>query len=393
MSGNDSPEKNESDADATRQEILELHEGGKIRMAPRRRLRSIEDLRKLYTPGVAHVSDLIENNPDQYYNYTSAGNTIAVLTNGTAVLGLGDVGVKAAMPVMEGKGLILMEMVDVSTVPVLVDSHDAEEIVATARNIAPTFGGILLEDIAAPTCFEVEDRLKETTDIPVFHDDQHGTAVVVVAALASALEMTGREAGDLRAVISGAGAGGCAVARFLLNYGVSDVVLCDSTGAIHEGRQEGMNPSKHAIAQMTNRENEKGSLADVMRGKDLFIGLSVEGLVSKDMVRSMAPEPIVFPMANPVPEIWPAEALEAGAAAAEDGRNINNALGFPGLFRGALDSRASEINEDMKVAASHALADAAPEGELVPDFMDKNVHRSVAEAVARAARASGVAGR
>ena len=391
MSPNCNSDDSARSTESQKQEILDLHRGGKIEMAPRARIRSIEDLRKLYTPGVAEVSRLIEDDPDEYYTYTSAGNTVAVVTNGTAVLGLGDVGVRPAMPVMEGKGLILMEMVDVSTVPILVDSHDAEEIISTAEKIAPTFGGILLEDIAAPACFEVENRLKESLTIPVFHDDQHGTAVVTLAALVSALKITGKEAADLDVVISGAGAAGCAVTRFLLDYGVNDVVLCDSRGAIYEGRTEHMNPAKEDIARITNRGGVKGSLADAMKDRDVFIGLSVAGLVSKDMVRSMADDPIVFAMANPVPEIWPENALDAGAAAAEDGRNINNALGFPGLFRGALNVRASEINEEMKVGAAHALADAAPEGALVPDFMDKNVHRQVAEAVARAAKESGVA--
>ncbi len=372
-------------------DILRLHVGGKTRMTSRLSIDSVERLRRIYTPGVAEVSRLIEADPEKAYEYTSIGETVAVLTNGTAVLGLGDVGVRAAMPVMEGKAVILMEMVDIAAVPLLVDTREADRLVETAAAVAPTFGAILLEDIAAPLCFEVEDRLKERADIPVFHDDQHGTAVVVLGALISALKLTGKRARDLRVVINGAGAAGTAIARFLLNYGVADVVLCDSAGAICRGRTENMNPAKERIARETNRENQAGPLADVMAGKDLFIGVSVAGLVSKEMVRSMAPDPIVFAMANPVPEIWPHEALEAGAAAAEDGRHINNALGFPGIFRGALDARARIINEEMKIAAASALAELAPEGELVPDFMDRAVHRAVADAVARGARQTGVA--
>jgi len=380
-------------AEAQTEEILKLHAGGKTRMVSRVKLETVEDLRKIYTPGVAEVSRLIQADPEQRYRYTSIGNTVAVVTNGTAVLGLGDVGVFAAMPVMEGKSVILMEMVGISTIPLLVDSHEASVIIEAVSRVAPTFGGVLLEDIAAPLCFEVERGLQERLPIPVFHDDQHGTAVVVLAALMSALKISGKRAPQLRVVISGAGAAGTAVAKFLLNYGVADVVLCDRTGAIYRGRRQGMNPAKEDIARLTNRSNEKGTLADVMRGKDVFIGVSVAGLVTKDMVRSMAPQPIVFAMANPVPEIWPAEAIEAGAVAAEDGRTINNALGFPGLFRGALDAHAREINEQMKLAAAAALADAAPEGCLVPDFMDRGVHRDVADAVAEAARRSGAAHR
>jgi malate dehydrogenase (oxaloacetate-decarboxylating) len=372
-------------------DILRLHVGGKTRMTSRLSIDTVERLRQIYTPGVAEVSRIIEEEPKKVYDYTSVGDTVAVVTNGTAVLGLGDVGVRAAMPVMEGKAVILMEMVDIAAVPLLVDTHDADRLVEAVEAVAPTFGAILLEDIAAPLCFEVEERLKARVEVPVFHDDQHGTAVVVLAALISALEITGKRAEELRVVMNGAGAAGTAIARFLLNYGVADVVLCDSAGAIYRGRAENMNPAKERIAEETNRENQRGSLADVMAGKDLFIGVSVADVVSNDMVRSMAPDPIVFAMANPVPEIWPHDALEAGAAAAEDGRHINNALGFPGIFRGALDARASTINEQMKVAAASALADLAPEGELVPDFMDRAVHRTVADAVAEAARETGVA--
>jgi len=374
-------------------EVLPLHLGGKTRMTSRLRLQSVEQLRRIYTPGVAQVSKLIEAEPDKVFDYTSVGDTVTVVTNGTAVLGLGDVGVKAAMPVMEGKCVILMEMVDIAAVPLLVDSHEAGRIIETVAAVAPTFGAILLEDIAAPLCFEVEDTLKERLDIPVFHDDQHGTAVVVLAALISALKLTGKQAARLRVVINGAGAAGSAIARFLLAYGVDDVVLCDRAGALYAGRAERMNPAKESIAAVTNRDGQKGPLAEAMRGKDLLIGVSTAGAVTPEMVRTMAPEPIVFAMANPVPEIWPDEALAAGAAVAEDGRHINNALGFPGIFRGALDARARCINEEMKIAAASALASLAPEGELVPDFMDRSVHRAVAEAVAEAARRTGVARR
>jgi malate dehydrogenase (oxaloacetate-decarboxylating) len=360
-------------------------------MTSRVKLQTVEQLRQIYTPGVARVSKIIEADPERLYDCTSVGDTVAVVTNGTAVLGLGDVGVRAAMPVMEGKCVIFMEMVDIAAVPLLVDSHDAARVIETVAAIAPTFGAILLEDIAAPSCFEIEDRLKARLDVPVFHDDQHGTAVVVLAALIGALKITGKKAQELRIVINGAGAAGTAVAKFLLNYGVQDVVLCDKSGAIFRGREEHMNPAKEAVAAITNKDNERGTLAEVMRGKDCFIGVSVAGVVTREMVRSMARDPIVFAMANPVPEIWPDEALEAGAAAADDGRHINNALGFPGIFRGALDARARQINEEMKVAAASALAELAPEGELVPDFMDRSVHRAVADAVADTARRSGVA--
>lgn len=373
------------------EDILSLHQRGKTRMTSRIKLRTVEQLRQIYTPGVARVSKIIEADPERMYDYTSVGDTVAVITNGTAVLGLGDVGVRAAMPVMEGKCVIFMEMVDIAAVPLLVDSHDAERVIETVAAVGPTFGAILLEDIAAPLCFEIEDRLKARLDVPVFHDDQHGTAVVVLAALIGALKITGKKAQELRVVMNGAGAAGTAVAKFLLNYGVKDVVLCDKSGAIFRGRKEHMNPAKEAVAAITNKDNERGMLAEMMRGKDCFIGVSVAGVVTGEMVRSMAPDPIVFAMANPVPEIWPDEALEAGAAAADDGRHINNALGFPGIFRGALDARARQINEEMKVAAASALARLAPEGELVPDFMDRNVHRAVADAVAAAARKTGVA--
>jgi len=360
-------------------------------MVSRVKINSVADLRRIYTPGVAKVSKLIEAEPDKMYEYTSVCDTVAVITNGTAVLGLGDIGVKGAMPVMEGKAVIFMEMVDIAAVPLLIDTHDADEFVLAARLVAPTFGALLLEDVAAPMCFDVEARLKAAVEVPVFHDDQHGTAVVVLAALMNALAAGGKKKEALRVVMNGAGAAGSAIARFLLEWGVGNVILCDRRGAIYPGRSEGMNPAKEDIAHITNREQEKGALADVLRGKDVFIGVSDAGLVSQDMVRSMAAGAIVFAMANPVPEIWPHEAVEAGAAIATDGRNLNNALGFPGIFRGALDARARDINEEMKIAAARSLAGQAPEDELVPDFMDRGVHRKVADAVAGAARDSGVA--
>ncbi len=381
------------EAEPQLEDILQLHQGGKTRMVSRVHLETLAQLRQVYTPGVAKVSKMIEADPALLYDYTSIGDTIAVVTNGTAVLGLGDIGVAGAMPVMEGKCVIFMEMVDIAAVPILVDSHDPQRVIDAVEAIAPTFGAILLEDIAAPSCFEIEDELQARLDRPVFHDDQHGTACVVLGALISALKISGKKKEDLRVVFNGAGAAGSAVSRFLLQYGVGDVILCDRAGAIYRGRSEHMNPAKEKIAGETNRDNQSGTLAEVLRGKDAFIGLSTAGVVTQDMVRSMAPEPIVFAMANPVPEIWPDEAIEAGAIAAEDGRHINNALGFPGIFRGTLDARASRINEEMKIAASSALANLAPEGELVPDFMDKSVHRAVADAVAEAARETGVARR
>ena len=373
------------------EDILKIHEGGKVRLESRVTIDSIEQLRHVYTPGVAQVCKLIEREPERVYEYTSISNTIAIVTNGTAVLGLGDIGPRPSMPVMEGKSCILDQMGGVACVPILVDSHVAAEVVETVEKIAATFAGILLEEISAPACFEIEDELKARLDIPVFHDDQHGTAVVTLAALISALKLAGKNAEDCTVAMNGAGAAGSAVAGFLLSYGIKDVVLCDSAGAIYEGRTENMNAAKERIARATNNEHQQGPPADVMKGKDIFIGVSVAGVVSQDMVRSMADDPIVFAMANPTPEIWPHEAMDAGAVASSDGRTINNALGFPGLFRGTLDARASEISEEMKFAAARALAELAPEGELVPDFMDREVHRAVAAAVARAARESGVA--
>ncbi len=382
----------QKERDPQLEDVLPLHEKGKIRMVSRHRLDSVSDLRKVYTPGVARVCRLIHDEPEKVCDYTSIGNTVAVITNGTAVLGMGDIGVEASMPVMEGKAAILMEMADVSAIPVLVDTRDAGEFIRTVSLISRTFGAILLEDVSAPLCFELEDALKAKLSIPVFHDDQHGTAVVVLAALLRALDVTRKKPEALNVVINGAGAAGWAIARFLLGFGAGNVVLCDSRGAIYRGRSVGMNPVKEQIAGLTNKDNEQGGLGDVIKGKDLFVGVSVAGAVSRERVASMAPEPIVFALANPVPEIWPYEAMEAGAAVATDGRNLNNALGFPGIFRGALDARAREINEEMKLSAAHELAALAPEDELVPDFMDRDVHRAVGRAVAQAARESGAAG-
>ena len=365
-------------------DVLEIHRGGAIETHERVPLETVMDLRMVYTPGVASVCNHIAEYPESAWDFTGIGNRISIVTNGTAVLGLGDIGPLASLPVMEGKAAILARWVGVSADPFLIDSKDPDEIVEIVAKTASNYGAIQLEDIAAPACFEIEEKLDARLGSPVFHDDQHGTATVCVAGLIRALERTGREAEDCRAVVLGAGAAGLAIARFLVDFGVGDVILCDSRGAIYEGRPEGMNRWKEELARVTNRENEKGSLADVMRGKNLFVGVSRPGLVTKEMIASME-EPIVFALANPTSEIPTQEALDAGAVIAVDGRGMNNALAYPGIFRGALDARAKKITASMKIAAARTLAACAEGDDLLPDMFDDAMHRQVAAAVAAAA--------
>ena len=364
-------------------EVLEIHRRGAIETRSSVPLDTMSDLRMVYTPGVASVCELIAEKPDEAWTYTTRCRRIALVTNGTAVLGLGDIGPLASLPVMEGKAAILAHFVDVSCDPILVDAASPDQIVDLVSRIASGYGAIQLEDIAAPGCFEIEERLQALLDIPVFHDDQHGTATVVVAGLIKALERVGRKPGDCRAAILGAGAAGFAIAGFLVDFGIADVVVCDRAGAIHRGRQEHMNDWKERLAQRTNADNVQGSIADAIRGRELFIGVSRPNTVSREMVASMAPQPIVFALANPVSEISAEDALAAGAAVATDGRGMNNALAYPGIFRGALDARARRITHEMKLAAARALADAATDG-LLPDMLDRSVHQRVAEAVAAA---------
>lgn len=364
-------------------EVMESHRNGTIETKSRVRLDTLMDLRMAYTPGVAQVCQRIAEDPKQAWDYTAVGQKIAIVTNGTAVLGLGDIGPLAGLPVMEGKASILAHFVGVSAEPILVDSKDPAEIVRTVANIASGYGAIQLEDIAAPACFEVERSLQARLDKPVFHDDQHGTATVCVAGLFGALKRTGREIEGLRAVVLGAGAAGSAIARFLTNLGLRDLVVCDSTGAIFEGRTERMNAEKHSLAAVTNPKKIKGSLSEIIAGRDLFIGVSQPNLVSKKMVASMAKDPIVFALANPVSEISVADALDAGAAVAMDGRSMNNALAYPGLFRGALDVRARRITPKMMRVTAETLA-AKAGTRLLPDMLDLEVHRAVTKAVAEA---------
>ncbi len=379
---------------------LKFHEShrGKIEVKSKVRIRTKEDMCLAYTPGVAEPCLRIHANRDDVYRYTSKGNLVAVVSDGSSVLGLGDIGALAAMPVMEGKALLFKVFAGVDAFPICLDTKDTEEVINTVKNLAPSFGGINLEDIGAPRCFEIEARLKKLLDIPVFHDDQHGAATVALAGLINALKVVGKKLDEIKVVISGAGAAGTATAILLINQGVKDIIVCDTAGIIYEGRSS-LNIYKQELAELTNKNNETGTLADAMKGADVFIGLSVGGIVSEDMVRSMAYDAIVFPLANPTPEIMPEKAKSAGARIIGTGRSdclnqINNSLGFPGIFRGALDIRASDINEKMKLAAANALASLVPEPEqerIIPSIFDPDVAPSVASAVARAAMESGVA--
>lgn len=373
---------------------------GKIEVVSRAAVETAEDLAIAYTPGVAAPCLEIQRDPDLSYTYTRRGNLVAVITDGSAVLSLGNIGPVAGMPVMEGKCALFKSFADIDAFPLCVGTQDVDELVETIRLISGSFGGINLEDISAPRCFEVERRLKEVCDIPIFHDDQHGTAIVASAALINACRLTGRELATARIVFSGAGAAGISIASLMLELGARDIVLCDVDGALYEGKP-GMNPAQERIAAQTNPRGVTGSLADALADADVFVGVSVAGVLSPDMVRSMAPHPIVFALANPVPEIMPNEARAAGAAVCASGRSdfpnqINNVLVFPGVFRGALDVRARDISDGMMVAATHAIAGMVGEDELradyiLPSALDKRVVPVVAAAVAEAARAEGLA--
>ncbi len=381
---------------------LNQHEkwNGKIEVISRAKIETPEDLAVAYTPGVAEPCLKIAEDVDLSYKYTRRGNLVAVVTDGTAVLGLGDIGPEAGMPVMEGKCALFKEFGDVDAFPLCIRSKDVDEIVNTVALLAGSFGGINLEDISAPRCFEIERKLKERCDIPVFHDDQHGTAVVTAAALLNALKFTGRKIEDIKVVMSGAGAAGSAIIKLLIELGLKNVIMCDRKGAIYEGR-ESLNEEKAKIASITNKEKQAGSLADVLKGADVFIGVSAPGTVTEGMVKTMAKDPILFPMANPVPEIMPDLAMEAGAAVVGTGRSdfpnqINNVLAFPGIFRGVLDVRARDINDTMNAAAAYAIANLIDERELradyiIPDPFDPRVKEAVSAAVAKAARETGAA--
>ena len=381
---------------------LQQHEkwGGKIEVISRAQVKTPEDLSVAYTPGVAQPCLEIAKDVDLSYKYTRRHNMVAVVTDGTAVLGLGDIGPEAGMPVMEGKCALFKSFADVDAFPLCVRSKNVDDIVKTVSLLAGSFGGVNLEDISAPRCFEIERKLKECCDIPIFHDDQHGTAVVVCAALINALKLTGKKLEEVKAVTTGAGAAGIAIIKLLVSLGLKNVVMCDRTGAIYEGR-DGLNSEKQEMAKITNRNLEKGTIKDVIQGADVFIGVSAPGTITQEMIRTMAKDPILFTMANPVPEIMPEEAKAAGAAVVGTGRSdfpnqINNVLAFPGIFRGALDVRARDINDEMKVAAAYAIASLIDEKELSPDYIipnpfDERVVEAVSRAVAKAARDTGVA--
>ena len=384
------------------EESLKLHEQnkGKLEVVSKVKVENRDDLSLAYTPGVAEPCRKIHENEENVYKYTSKGNMVAVVTDGSAVLGLGDIGPKAGLPVMEGKAVLFKEFADVDAFPICIDSKDVDEIVKTVKLISPGFGGINLEDIGAPRCFEVEERLKKELDIPVFHDDQHGTAIVVLAGLINGLKLVKKEIGKIRVVVNGAGAAGTAIIKLLMSCGVKDVIVCDRVGIIHNGL-ENLDLAKQELAKITNLGNMQGSLADALKGADVFIGVSAPGVVSKEMVETMNTDAILFAMANPTPEIMPDEAKAGGARVVGTGRSdfpnqINNVLAFPGIFKGALEVRASEINEEMKIAAAYAIAEMIKEEDLnednvIPYALDKTVAENVAEAIKKAARNSNVA--
>ena len=381
---------------------LKMHEEnkGKVEVISKVKVKDRDDLSTAYTPGVAEPCRKIRDNKADVYKYTCKGNMVAVVSDGTAVLGLGDIGPEAAIPVMEGKAILFKEFGGVDAFPICLDTKDVDEIVETVKRIAPVFGGINLEDISAPRCFEIERRLKEELDIPVFHDDQHGTAIVVSAGLINALRLVGKDFDKANVVINGAGSAGISICKLLLQLGIGNVVLVDKQGALCPG-QDWMNPAQADMAEITNKDRQTGNLAEIMKGKDVFIGVSAPNIVTAEMVASMAADPIVFAMANPTPEIMPDLAKEAGAAVVGTGRSdfpnqINNVLAFPGIFRGALDVRASEINDEMKIAAAKAIAsfvtdDLLSADYIIPSALDKNVATAVAEAVAKVAKETGVA--
>ncbi|MEH7082915.1 malic enzyme-like NAD(P)-binding protein [Neobacillus drentensis] len=386
-----------------REEALHMHRinKGKLESKSKVQVRNAHDLSLAYSPGVAEPCKDIYEKPELVYEYTMKGNMVAVVSDGTAVLGLGNIGPEAALPVMEGKSVLFKSFAGVDAFPICLNTTDVDKIVETVKLLEPTFGGVNLEDIAAPNCFVIEERLKKEANIPIFHDDQHGTAIVTVAGLVNALKLIGKKMTEIKVVANGAGAAGIAIIKLLYSYGVRDIIMCDTKGAIYEGRPQGMNSVKAEVAKFTNRDNLSGSLEDVIKGADVFIGVSVAGALSKEMVASMNSDSIIFAMANPDPEIMPDEAKAAGAKVVGTGRSdfpnqVNNVLAFPGIFRGALDVRATHINEKMKVAAAEAIANLISPDELNADYVipgpfDPRVAPDVAAAVAKAAMETGVA--
>jgi malate dehydrogenase (oxaloacetate-decarboxylating) len=386
-----------------REKALQMHREnkGKLGVHSKVAVHNANDLSLAYSPGVAEPCMEIHHDETKVYDYTMKGNLVAVISDGTAVLGLGNIGPRAAMPVMEGKALLFKSFADVDAFPLCLDTTDPEKIVEVVRLLEPTFGGINLEDIAAPQCFEIEERLRKACNIPIFHDDQHGTAIVTAAGLINALKIVDKKLEEIRVVVNGAGAAGVAIVKLLLHMGVKDVILCDTKGIIYKGRPVGMNPFKEEMALITNKEQKQGTLKDAMVGCDVFVGVSAAGAINEEMIHSMNQDPIIFALANPIPEIMPQEAKDAGAKVVGTGRSdfpnqVNNVLAFPGIFRGALDVHATEINEEMKLAAVYAIAELIQEHELhadyvIPDPFDRRIAAHVAAAVAKAAMDSGVA--
>ena len=386
-----------------REEALHIHQihKGKLESKSKIPVRNAKDLSLAYSPGVAEPCKAIYDDKSKVYEYTMKGNMVAVVSDGTAVLGLGNIGPEASLPVMEGKAVLFKSFAGVDAFPICLNTTDVDKIVETVKLLEPTFGGVNLEDIAAPNCFVIEERLKKEANIPVFHDDQHGTAIVTVAGLVNALKLVGKKMSEIKVVANGAGAAGIAIIKLLYRYGVRDIIMCDSRGAIYEGRTYGMNNVKAEVAKYTNRNRLEGSLADILADADVFIGVSVAGALTTDMVKTMNQDPIIFAMANPNPEIMPDQALEAGAKVVGTGRSdfpnqVNNVLAFPGIFRGALDARATHINEQMKIAAVEAIASLVSSEELRSDYVipapfDPRVAPAVAASVAKAAMETGVA--